>query len=955
MWGRNMINEYQAKYYSTLLTQKSIGGSIDCIAQSLLNAAVDINPHQVEAALFAFKSPLSKGIILADEVGLGKTIEAGLVICQYWATGKRKIIIVCPASLRKQWSYELTEKFGIDNEIIDTKNYNEYIRRGYLPFSSRKVIICSYNFASKKKEDISATGFDLAVLDEAHKLRNVYKKNSKLPHNIRDAFSDTKKILLTATPFQNSLMELYGLSTVIDDNIFGDSRSFRAEYVNEENYTDLQLRLSPYYKRTLRKDVTEYIKYTKRLSITQEFTANDNEHELYEQISEFLRSDNIYTVPNSQKMLTTMIIRKILASSTFALIGTLNTIKNRLNTLLAENSYFEISLSEFFSEEEIEDITEEILENNDETSFNDNKDNGNNKIDIDRLKKEIEQIERFIEMAKAISHDTKAEALIKALSSAFLQLNSLGANQKALIFTESTRTQTYLKEFLEKNGYNGKVVLFNGSNNDAESNTIYEKWITSNQTTGRISGIKAADKRMAIVDYFNSSAEIMIATEAAAEGLNLQFCSLVVNYDLPWNPQRIEQRIGRCHRYGQKSDVVVVNFINTRNYADKRVYDLLDSKFHLFNDVFGASDEVLGQADSIDFERRIWEIYQECRTEEEINSAFEQLQNDMQDQIDQCLSDVKKKVQNTFDIEVQEHLRLAKEETGAFLNRYEYIFWELTKFILQDFAEFNDSDYSFKLNKTIAGCPAHTYALFSKQALGEQYRLSHPLAQYVINTALNLELKKGHIDFQKNADGINVSVPESLYGKSGYLVLSALDVSAFDDEQHSLFTAFTQDGIYLTQEECEKMFLLKGIVREFNSELPETISKKLKANTEQHIKHKLSEIDTRNLQYFHDEEERIFRWEKDLVNSLEHELDNVKRQIREAERQSRIAPNMQEKLELTKKIDELERLKRRKRNELADREDEISEKRRKMIAELDSRMIRQVSSKEIFVVEWSIK
>ena len=115
-----------------------------------------------------------------------------------------------------------------------------------------------------------------------------------------------------------------------------------------------------------------------------------------------------------------------------------------------------------------------------------------------------------------------------------------------------------------------------------------------------MSGIKAADRRAAIVNYFKNSAEIMIATEAASEGLNLQFCSLVINYDLPWNPQRIEQRIGRCHRYGQKYDVVVVNFINTRNYADVRVFDLLCKKFKLFDDVFGASDEVLGKADSID-------------------------------------------------------------------------------------------------------------------------------------------------------------------------------------------------------------------------------------------------------------------------------------------------------------------------------------------------------------------
>ncbi len=945
-----MITLYQAKYYATLLSQKSVGGNIDCIAQSLLNAAVDINPHQIDAALFAFKSPLSKGVILADEVGLGKTVEAGLVICQYWAVGKRKIIIVCPAALRKQWSYELTDKFGLPNEILDTKNYNEYVRNGRNPFAMKSVIICSYNFASKKKDEIAAIGFDVAVIDEAHKLRNVYKKNSILSHNIKDAFENTKKLLLTATPFQNSLMELYGLSIVIDENIFGDSRSFRAEYVNEENYSDLQLRLSPYYKRTLRKDVMEYINYTKRLSLTQEFMATDTEQQLYDEVSEFLRNDNIYAIPVSQKMLTTMIIRKILASSTYALLRTLQTIKQRLEALLTNSEAEQLSLDVFFTEDELEDIDEELLENAE--NFNETE---AEKVDIERLKKEIAQIELFIELAESISQDTKATALLKALSSAFEQLEGLGANKKALIFTESTRTQKYLKSFLENNGYAGKIAVFNGSNTDIESNAIYEKWIDDNQFTGRISGIRAADKRMAIVDHFRDNADILIATEAAAEGLNLQFCSLVVNYDLPWNPQRIEQRIGRCHRYGQKSDVVVVNFVNKRNFADVRVYNLLSEKFHLFNDVFGASDEVLGQADNIDFERRIWEIYQECRTEEEITSAFEKLQEDMQEQIDECITDVKEKVMSNFDIEVQEHLRLANESTGAFLNRYEYIFWELTKYILADYAQFNDNEHTFRLLKEIAGCKPYTYSLFSAKADGEQYRLSHPLAQYVINTAISLPVESGHITFTSENAGIKVSVPEHLQGQCGYLILSALDVSAFDEEQHSLFTAYTKDGQFLTQEECEKMFLLNGISDSTVPAITKAVQDKLSTNSMQHIQSKLQEIDSRNLSFFREEEERIFRWEKDLVDSLEHELDTVKRQIREAERQSRIAANMQEKLELTKKIDDLERQKRRKRNELADREDEISEKRRTMIAELDARMVRETKSEDIFIVEWEIR
>lgn len=519
-----MITKYHAKYYANVLAGQAIGGKIDSLAQSLLNATVDINPHQIEAALFAFQSPLSKGVIFADEVGLGKTIEAGLVLCQYWAVGKRKIIIICPASIRKQWGFELTEKFGIDNEVIDARNYNDYERRGLDPFAQKKVVIVSYNFAARKKIEIKRRGFDFAIVDEAHKLRNVYKKGAKTAQAIKEALSDVKKLLLTATPFQNSLMELFGLTSVIDDNIFGDARSFRAEYVYDENLSDLRQRLLPYYKRTLRRDVKEYINYTNRLPITQQFDATDLESKLYEDVSEFLRREDIYSVPKKQRMLTTMIIRKILASSTYALIGTLATVKSRLEQMLTDETVKQLTLADYMDEDEAElyeedDDEENLLE--DET------------VNLERLRAEIKTIDGFIETALKINHDSKSEALLKALEQSFAMLPKTGAKRKALIFTESTRTQKYLKEYLDQHGYRGRIVTFNGSNNEPESNAVYDAWMAKNAYTGKASGIRAADKRAAIVEYFRDTAEIMIATEAAAEGLNLQFCSLVVNYDLP--------------------------------------------------------------------------------------------------------------------------------------------------------------------------------------------------------------------------------------------------------------------------------------------------------------------------------------------------------------------------------------------------------------------------------------
>ena len=945
-----MITRYHARYYAALLSQKSTGGELESLSQSLLSSTVDINPHQIDAALFAFRSPLSKGVVLADEVGLGKTIEAGLVLCQYWSTGKRKIIVVCPASLRKQWEAELQDKFGIPCEILDTKNYNAYLREGRNPLSAKRVIICSYNFCAKHKGDIVTNGFDLAVMDEAHKMRNVYRKSARTAADVRDALHGVKKLLLTATPFQNSLMELYGLTSVIDDHFFGSEKSFRNEYGKGENLKQLRQRIQPLFTRTLRKDVKEYINYTRRLPLTQKFNATDDEYELYQAVSEFLRRDDLYSVPASQKKLTTMIVRKILASSTYALIFTLEHIKERLMRMLEANKTEELNVEELVDEDEwqtyqeYEDDSAMVCE---ESLFDEDE------IDVPRLKREIETVEGFIDKARHIKEESKAKALLIALEQSFDKLREMGANRKALIFTESTKTQAYLREFLEANGYDGKVVLFNGKASEPQTNDIYKRWCAEHPD--KVSGIKAADRRAAIVDYFQNEAEIMIATEAAAEGLNLQFCSLIINFDLSWNPQRIEQRIGRCHRYGQKFDVVVVNFINIRNYADVRVFELLNDKFKLFDDVFGASDEILGKADNIDIESRIWEIYQQCRSEDEINAAFSRLQADMQEEIDQRMDEVRQEVIEHFDINVQEHLRTRKDETGAFLNRYQHIFWELTKYVLSSQAVFNDSNYTFVLKTPVAGERKGKYSMLNNQGDALPYRLNDTLAQHVINTALSLPLDDGGtVVFDEAAISMNANLPDYLHGESGWLVLSSLSVSSFEEEQYHIFTAITDSGRTLTQDDAERLMLNGGVETDVAS-IPSDVKYKLQKDIAQRSKAKLNDIDSRNLNYFRQEENRIYQWERDCIDGLEAELTIVKRSTLQAERDARNATSVHEKLELERKIDELKRKKRRLRNELEDKEDEIGEQRRRMIAELERRMIQSTESSNMFLIRWQAK
>ncbi|MBN1781947.1 DEAD/DEAH box helicase, partial [bacterium] len=698
-----MITPYHAKYFAYELTKRSSSDSIQKLASTLVDAQVDLNPHQVDAALFAFISPLSKGAILADEVGLGKTIEAGLVISQKWAERKRKILIIVPSNLRKQWHQELADKFFLESKLLETPSFNKAVKRGKLnPFESKSIIICSYHFARAKESYLRLVNWDLVVIDEAHRLRNVYKPTNKIANAIKNALENVPKLLLTATPLQNSLLELYGLVSIIDSFTFGDLKSFKSQFSRldgDEHYIDIRQRLKPVCQRTLRRQVLEYIKYTNRTAVTQEFYPSDDEQRLYDLVSEYLRRDRLYALPASQRHLMTLILRRLLASSTYAISGTLEALSNKLDDLLRENQT-DTAIDLFQDYETYEEQEDEWQIESSEPAFYNKPVEEYTKEDLENIRHEIEDLREFKKLADSIIKNSKGEVLLKALYKGFKETRRLGGAEKAVIFTESRRTQKYLKEILERTEYAGKVCCFNGTNSDPESKQIYQHWLNQYEGTDRITDSRTADKRAAIVDYFREDAVIMIATEAAAEGLNLQFCSLVVNYDMPWNPQRIEQRIGRCHRYGQKFDVVVVNFLNKKNAADVRVYELLEQKFKLFSGVFGASDEVLGSIESgVDFEKRIGEIYQKCRTPEEIQLSFDFLQKELDEQIQDRMKNTRQKLLENFDEEVHEKLRMNLEESKKYLNRYENWLWQITRFYLNDYANFNDAEYAFMLHK----------------------------------------------------------------------------------------------------------------------------------------------------------------------------------------------------------------------------------------------------------------
>ncbi len=945
------LTPYHAKYFAYELTKRHSSDSMEKLAGAVASAQVDLNPHQVDAALFAFNSPLSRGALLADEVGLGKTIEAGLVLSQRWAERKRRILVIVPSNLRKQWYQELTEKFFLPCRILETKSYNESIKQGsFKPFEVKDaIVICSYHFARGKASDVATTPWDLVVIDEAHRLRNVYKPSNVIANTLKLALQERHKLLLTATPLQNSLLELFGLASIIDEHAFGDLKSFREQYANltqDQVFRSLQARLKPICHRTLRRQVTGYIPYTNRLPILEEFTPVESEDQLYELVSEYLRRPNLQALPSSQRSLMTLVLRKLLASSSFAIAGALTSISNRLKAKLQKQEPKE-SLEEDLQDYEALDETAEEWDD-DETAA------PLSETDRAAIEAEIADLDGFARLATSIEHNAKGKALLKALGIAMNKAVELGAEQKAIIFTESRRTQSYLLRVLADSPWKDRIVLFNGSNTDDRSKAIYAAWLERYQGTDHVTGSRTADMRSALVDYFRDQGQLMIATEAGAEGINLQFCSLVVNYDLPWNPQRIEQRIGRCHRYGQKHDVVVVNFLNRKNAADRRVYELLSEKFQLFEGVFGASDEVLGAIESgVDFEKRINDIYQRCRKTDEIKTAFDQLQLELSFEINEAMTQTRRKLLENFDDEVREKLRVQDASSKAVLDRFEQLLMRLSRFELQGHAEFlNDSSFRLRASPFAGEIPLGLYELPRRSGDAHTYRLNHPLAEGVIAQAKSRELQAAELRFNYDAHDGRISILKPLRGQSGYLSLSQLTIESLDQaEDHLIFAAVTDNGETLDEEAARRLLSLPG---EAGQSILSTAPNELDAITHRRHTEIQRTIAARNAQFFEAETDKLDGWADDLKLGLEREIKEIDRQIKEVRRAATAALTLEEKLAGQKQVKALESQRNAKRRSLFDAQDEIDRRREHLIAEIEGKLQQQVAQTQLFTVRWKL-
>jgi superfamily II DNA or RNA helicase len=615
-------------------------------ASAQRSGRIDANPHQIDAVIFALGRVRDGGCILADEVGLGKTIEAGLVMAQLRAEGASRILLVAPKALLGQWRDELFSLFGIS--VVDPG-----ARGGDNPFEGEGVFLVGRDLLGSERslEQMRASGpFDLCVVDEAHEIfSGIYRRFDRSGQYLDDSphariagrlrallGGHTPVLLLTATPLQNSLAELWGLVQYVDRSgtLLGDLPTFRQLFCSDDDRmlvsgqeADLQRRMQVVVRRTLRRQAQEFMKtpFVGRRARLFEYDMTPEERALYDDVTRYLLTPGIAAFRGRHRRLLVIGFHRRMASSHHALRQSLERVAQRLRALTKGDEPGE-AIDLYADLEEAEEVAPTDTEEGPAP-------------DSASIAAELALVESFVTRLGALATDSKALALLEALRVSSEGLGPSGSG-KLVIFTESLATQDYLRELLIGSGLVGdaEITLFRGQNSSERAIEALAAW---EQEVGQHLGARGRPARdiamrLALVHEFRHRSRVLIATEAGAKGLNLQFCDTVINYDLPWNPQRIEQRIGRCHRYGQTRDVTVINFLARDNAAQRLTFEILSRKLELFGAVLDASDQVLHEPDrrssgralaalSADFANELRRIYQSARSLTQIEQELARL------------------------------------------------------------------------------------------------------------------------------------------------------------------------------------------------------------------------------------------------------------------------------------------------------------------------------------------
>jgi hypothetical protein len=500
-----------------------------------------------------------------------------------------------------------------------------------------------------------------------------------------------------ATPIQNSLTELWGLVTYVDPEgtLLGDLPTFRAVFCGGDDRhlapgqeEELRGRLTRILKRTLRRQAQEFLDkpFVARHAKMFDYTMSPAERALYEDITKYLLEPQIIAFQGSHRHLLLTGFHRRMASSTRALAASLHRVANRLERMLSKGR--SKGDDEDDARDLLDDLEEEVLDSSVEDDEAPSEEDEGLPHSPEEIRAEFQRVRTFIERANGLAHeDSKFRALLQALTFVTERARKGQGSGKLVVFTESVQTQEYLRDRLIESKLisDQEITLFRGKNDSPRAHEALARWRREQPQDEGARPSPSIAVRLALVHEFSTHSRVFISTEAGAKGLNLQFCETVVNYDLPWNPQRIEQRIGRCHRYGQKHEVTVINFLAKDNDAEQLTFDILSRKLNLFGTVLDASDHVLHRPDEqasqalvgvlgADVESALRRIWDRSRTLDEVHAELRALRDRVDEQkrrFEETHAHTRSVIEQRFDSEVQRVFRLHKQELPRALAEFD--------------------------------------------------------------------------------------------------------------------------------------------------------------------------------------------------------------------------------------------------------------------------------------------
>ncbi|MYE81587.1 MAG: DEAD/DEAH box helicase, partial [Gammaproteobacteria bacterium] len=855
------------RYYAEDLVRQRRAGERRRQLSSQRRGRVDPNPHQIDAVMFALRRIPEGGCILADEVGLGKTIEAGLVIAQLLAEGATRILIVVPRPLLGQWQAELVDLFDIEaleaaDPSVDTEGTGVFL------------VGREYAGGEKGASRLAAAPWDLCLIDEAHEAfagihrrygrDGIYDEESSqalMAHRVRQVIGASPVLLLTATPIQNSLRELWGLVQYVDPSgtLLGDKPVFEDVFCADDGRgvaahqsEELRQRLGTVVQRTLRRQAQEFLDrpFVGRRAQLFEYRMSADERALYDDVTEYLLSPTLYAFGGNARQLLLLGFHRRMASSIPALAESLDRVASRLRGMLGEgDAEEEAAAAEFVRDLEEEDDVDE------HGTVKPPAPGPSLAIGGDAVRAELARVEDFVRRARALPRDSKAASLVQAVR---LVMDRPADRRKVVIFTESLTTQDYLRELLleQTELRDADITLFRGNNDSPRARAALDAWRDANGRGGRAPSASVA-VRLALVDEFRQRSTVMISSEAGAKGLNLQFCDTVINYDLPWNPNRIEQRIGRCHRYGQKRDVTVINFLARDNQAQRLTFDILSTKLDLFGDVLDMSDVVLQTPRSDasqelvsalgpDFEGELRRIWERARSVAEVEEELRRLGESMEGRrqalervrertvglietgLDNSVRDVFRRIRTdlteelaTFDAELERMLTAYLDAAG--------VPWSADE---RDELRVVHIGASARLPGTLAGGVSVAAGGATGNGI-DTLHLSHPL----IGAAV-AEARAAGTDFRVRFD-LGPNAPPALRerrGRRGRLALTRIAHHGFEREDRLRVTAVFEDAevlrpaeaaLDLIRQPCEDVPPFDPVLHVTEEDLEEVVDEEL--------------------------------------------------------------------------------------------------------------------------------